>query len=165
MELPHTEGCIVCGRGNPHGLHLRFHVDDAGVVSATYTPAPEHIGFQGIVHGGVLSTVLDEAMVWAAIWGAKRFCVAGELTVRFRSSAAPGVALAVETHVASVRSRLIETTGEIRAAGGATLIATAEGKYVPLPWGRTREFIGTLVNEPATAAATAALIEAAARGS
>src|SRR5215471_5557878 len=81
-ELPHTPGCLVCGRANPHGLHLSLFVDRNSVVHTNYTPRPEHIGFSSIVHGGALATVLDEAMVWAATWSYKRFCYCAELTVR-----------------------------------------------------------------------------------
>src|SRR5258706_4109644 len=88
LELPHTPNCLVCGRTNPHGLHLDLHVDpDSGIVTTQLTPTPDHIGFEGIVHGGLLATVLDEAMVWVATWQGKRFCVCGELTVRFKESA------------------------------------------------------------------------------
>src|SRR3954452_18766193 len=90
LELPHTPGCLVCGRENPHGLHLSLHVDPAaGVIAVTFTPRPEHIGFVGIVHGGVVATVLDEAMVWAAIWACRRACVAGGMAGRFPAGA-PG---------------------------------------------------------------------------
>src|SRR4051794_35478026 len=100
MELPHTAGCVVCGRQNPHRLGLSLHVDEgSGVVSVEFTPRPEHIGFEGIVHGGVLATVLDEAMVWAATWAGKRFCVAGEMTIRFQKSAAVGHLLRCEARV------------------------------------------------------------------
>ena len=53
MELPHTAGCLVCGRENPHGLHLSLHVDQpTGVVRVAMTPGPTHIGFQGVVLKG-----------------------------------------------------------------------------------------------------------------
>jgi acyl-coenzyme A thioesterase PaaI-like protein len=157
MELPHTPGCIVCGRENPHGLHLDLHVDPAtGVVSVSFTPGPEHIGFEGIVHGGVLGTVFDEAMVWAATWSGRRFCVCGEMTVRFRASGAVGRPLRIKARVESARPRLLQTTAEARDAGGA-LVATATGKYVPLPDDRNRTFLQTLVDEPATAEAAAVL--------
>jgi len=159
MELPHTAGCLVCGRQNPHGLKLSLHVDEStGVVSVSFTPRPEHIGFEGIVHGGVLATVLDEAMVWAATWAGKRFCVAGEMTVRFRQSAAVGGALRVETRVDSNRSRLIQTSGTIIDSAGA-LVAEASGKYVPVPPERHRHVLTTLVNEPSTADAATLLKE------
>ena len=67
MELPHTAGCLVCGRQNPHGLKLSLHVDEAtGIVRMDFAPRPEHIGFEGIVHGGVLATLIDTATFWAA---------------------------------------------------------------------------------------------------
>ena len=58
MELPHTAGCLVCGRQNPIGLHLHLHVEEStGAVETHFTPAAEHIGFEGIIHGGILATV------------------------------------------------------------------------------------------------------------
>lgn len=54
----------------------------------------------------------------------------------------------------------MQTTGEIRDAGG-TVVATAGGKYVPLPPDRNREFVRTLVDDPSTADAAAALLDAA----
>jgi acyl-coenzyme A thioesterase PaaI-like protein len=157
MELPHTAGCIVCGRENPHGLRLDLHVDPAGgVVSTSFTPRPEHIGFVGIVHGGVVATVLDEAMVWAATWSGRRFCVCGEMTVRFRASARVGRTLHIEARVDSSRLKLIQTSAEARDPDG-NLVATATGKYVPLPPDRNRDFVKTLVDEPATREAARSL--------
>jgi acyl-coenzyme A thioesterase PaaI-like protein len=126
-----------------------------GIVKTSFTPRPEHIGFEGIVHGGVLATVVDEAMVWAATWEGKRFCVCGEMSIRFRASARIGQVLEVQAQVVSSRKRLIETTAEIRSAQG--LVATAIGKYVPVPSERNDEVMATLVDEPATHAATALL--------
>ena len=159
MELPHTAGCLVCGRQNPHGLKLSLHVDErTRLVSVQFTPRAEHIGFEGIVHGGVLATVLDEAMVWAATWEGKRFCVAGEMNVRFRRSAGVGEMLRVEARVESARSRLVLTTGTVADAAGET-VAEATGKYVPVSTDRHRAVIATLVDEPSTSRAAAYLEE------
>ena len=159
MELPHTAGCLVCGRQNPHGLKLSLDVDEStGVVSVHFTPRREHIGFEGIVHGGVLATVLDEAMVWAATWAGKQFCVAGEMSVRFRRSAGVGEPLRVEARVESARARLIQTSGRVTDGAGA-VIAEATGKYVPVPPERHQHVLTTLVDEPATAGAASRLKE------
>jgi acyl-coenzyme A thioesterase PaaI-like protein len=151
LQLPHTAGCLVCGRDNPHGLKLDLHVDsDTGVVRIDFTPRPAHIGFEGVVHGGVLATVLDEAMVWAATWAGRRFCVCGELTTRFRREAAVGRALIIEAKVESNPPRLITTSGEVRDAESGDLVATGTAKYVPVPPARNRAFVQTLVPEEAT---------------
>src|SRR5256885_2967490 len=153
LELPHTAGCLVCGRQNPIGLHLHLHVaESTGAVETHFTPAAEHIGFEGIVHGGVLATVLDEAMVWAATWAGKRFCVAGEMTVRFRKSAGVGRTLRAEVKVESSRARLIQTAGTVTDDSGEA-IAEATGKYLPVSPDRNRHVIATLVDEPSTASA------------
>jgi acyl-coenzyme A thioesterase PaaI-like protein len=168
MELPHTAGCLVCGRQNVHGLGLSLHVgEDGATVWTEFAPRPEHIGFEGIVHGGMLATVLDEAMVWAATWAGKRFCVAGEMTVRFRKSAAVGRLLRCEAKVdppASKRPglpRLFNVTGTIVEVHSGATIAEANGKYVPVPADRNKVVVATLVDEHPTAAAAAQLKEAA----
>jgi acyl-coenzyme A thioesterase PaaI-like protein len=160
LELPHTAGCLVCGRQNPKGLHLHLHVDEStGAVETRFTPGPEHIGFEGIIHGGVLATVLDEAMVWAATWRGRRFCVCGELSIRFRKAAYVGKILLISASVASARGRFLQTVGEVSDASGETL-ATAEGKYLGLADDRHQGFMATLVDEPATAR-TAAILRSA----
>jgi uncharacterized protein (TIGR00369 family) len=159
LELPHTAGCLVCGRDNPHGLHLHLHVDDgSGRVETLFTPQPHHIGFEGIVHGGVVATVLDEAMVWAATWQGRRFCVCGEMTVRFRQSPPIGEPLRITAEVSQYRPRLVQTMGAVTDSAGRT-IATASGKYVPLDDDRHRAFAGTFVREPATARAAGVLLQ------
>ena len=150
LELPHTAGCIVCGKDNPHGLQLSLHVDpESSTVTTRYLSRQQHIGFVGIIHGGVLATILDEAMVWAATWAGKRFCVCGELQVRYRQAAPVGKNLLVEAKVQAVRSRLIETTGTVTAEDG-TVYTTATGKYVPVAARSNTQFVNTLIADPAT---------------
>ena len=62
--LPHTYSCFVCGESNAAGLKLRFETDGR-IVRTRFHPRPEHAGFKGVVHGGIIATVLDEVMVWA----------------------------------------------------------------------------------------------------
>lgn len=54
--------CFGCGQMNPIGLHLEFFLDDnRGVVSFASLPNT-YEGPQGYVHGGIIATLLDEAM-------------------------------------------------------------------------------------------------------
>lgn len=157
LELPHTAGCLVCGRENPHGLRLSLHVEPAdGAVHVRFVPHAHHIGFDGIVHGGVIATVVDEAMVWAATWAQKRFCVCGEMTVRFRQNARVGVPVIVTARVEHARAKMIQTTCEVTDESGATL-AIGAGKYVPVTLEQHRQFMATMLHEPATKDAARAL--------
>jgi acyl-coenzyme A thioesterase PaaI-like protein len=157
LPLPHTSGCLVCGRDNPHGLRLDFTVDpNTSIVRTQFTPASHHIGFTGIAHGGILATVFDEAMVWSATWQGKRFCVCGELTVRFRQIAQIDQTLTIEAGITTARPRLIQTFATARDSSG-TLIAEATGKYVPMPADRHAQVVATFLPHPATAQTAAAL--------
>lgn len=157
IPLPRTAGCIVCGPNNPHGLRLTSHVDPAtGQVHARFTPGPFHIGFDGLVHGGVLATVADEVMVWAAIWASRRSCVAGELSVRYRRPSAPGDPLAVVASVVRSKARLVETTSTLTDAAGRP-VATATGKYLAGSDDERAAFFDTLLVEPESAAAVGIL--------
>ena len=119
--------CFVCGERNPAGLKLRLRTDpEPGESTAEVTFAGHFQGWAGIVHGGLLATVLDEAMIYAA--GAKGLkCVTGEMTVRYVTPAATGVPY-------SLRGRFIEDKGRIVTAESALLdaegleVARASGK-------------------------------------
>src|SRR3990170_4274596 len=89
LQAVPQDTCVVCGRNSPHGLHLQFHRDPDGAVAAEWCPTPGWEGFEGIVHGGIVATVLDEAMSKAV---ASLHCAAltGELRVRFHHRVTPG---------------------------------------------------------------------------
>jgi acyl-coenzyme A thioesterase PaaI-like protein len=130
LQLPYTQNCFVCGLHNSHGLHLRFRRDGDEVL-ADFTPQPEHAGFRGIVHGGILATVLDEAMFWAAASTTKRFCLAAELNVRFVNRVTVGQKLTIMARLKLNRGRLWESSAELRDGDG-TVCARATCKQIPM---------------------------------
>ncbi len=145
--LPRTRSCFVCGKANPVGLNLEF-CTDGQVVTSTFTPRAEHVGFAATIHGGLVSTVLDEAMVWACGVGTGCFAYCAELTVRFRHPVRPGCPLEVRGELAeNRRGRLLLARGELRDASGKTL-ASSTGKYIPVPAqeleGMLADFVGDI---------------------
>jgi hypothetical protein len=58
-KQPNSRMCFVCGIENPIGLKLRFYTDDEGRCIARFRPKPEHQGYPGHLHGGIISTLLD----------------------------------------------------------------------------------------------------------
>ena len=125
--------CVVCGAQNPRGLQIEFSVDSDGV-TADWTPTKEWESFQHTVHGGIITTVLDEAMSKAVIardWEA----LTAELTVRFRGRVSPGDELRVRTWIVNERKRKIRaeatittTTGEERAHAWGTFLLLSPDK-------------------------------------
>lgn len=145
-ELPHTHGCFVCGESNPAGLRLRFH-SDGRLVRAEFQARPEHVGFSNVVHGGIISTVLDEIMVWACAVQTRQFGYCAELTVRFQQPLRPGqTAVATAELTANRRNRIFEAQGFIHDAAGVQL-ASATGKYLPLKPAEAAGFLPDLVGD------------------
>lgn len=143
--LPNTRSCFVCGSANPIGLRLHFHTD-GGLVEARFTPRPEHVGFKGVVHGGLLATVLDELMVWACAVATGRFAFCAELNVRFVRSIAPGMEVTLRGRLtANRKNRLFEARSEALLADGREA-ARATGKYMPIPESETRQILADLAD-------------------
>src|SRR5438477_11812111 len=74
--------CYACGDLNPIGLHLEFRVDGEWAI-ASFTAHREHQGYPGFVHGGVVGSLLDEAMGWAT-YGHGIWAITGKVENRFR---------------------------------------------------------------------------------
>ncbi|MBE0467611.1 MAG: PaaI family thioesterase [Candidatus Desulforudis sp.] len=119
--------CFACSPDNPIGLKLVF--EDDGVVCRTrFTPGLVHQGWNGRIHGGILSTLLDEAMA-QLLYRRRETAVTAELTVRFKRSAPVGRELLVEARQAAARGRLVEVKAQARFTDG-TVVATAGAKFL-----------------------------------
>ena len=151
--LPYTRNCFVCGAQNVHGLQLKFR-QEGGEVRADFTPQPHHAGFRGIIHGGILSTVLDEAMFWAAAVATRRFGLAVELNVRFVKKVSVGDALTVVAAFVADKGRLWESRAELRRDDGS-VVARATCKQMPMSAEEMRFAVGDFLADPATTAAAA----------
>jgi uncharacterized protein (TIGR00369 family) len=120
--------CFGCGKDNPNGLRLHFDLTDDGVV-APFVPQPEHQGFDGIVHGGIISTVLDEAMAWATT-SAGVWTVTAEMCVRFKRPLSVGESTTVTARVAENRRRIVAASGKLTLDRDGTIVATATATFV-----------------------------------
>jgi acyl-coenzyme A thioesterase PaaI-like protein len=129
--------CFACGQLNPGGLRLDFEVS-RDRAEARYTALQRHQGYDGLLHGGVVTALLDEAMGWAifhqGIWG-----VTAKINVSFRQPVPIGADLRVVGEIARDRGRLIETRGTVRRADDGTVLAEAEATFLRMPEIRRRE--------------------------
>lgn len=129
MSLIDEDYCFCCGEDNPIGLHLKFRWENGEYVTE-FLPKKEHEGFAGIVHGGLLATVLDETMA-RMLWKMGKNVVTAELKVRLNKMAEPGVTLQVRARVVKETRRLIECAAEA-TEDGEGIVAEAVGKFIPL---------------------------------
>ena len=121
--------CIACGKHNPKGLQLEFQNGPSGV-DAIWTPTGEWESFQGTVHGGIISTVLDEAMSKAVIVGNWE-ALTVDLRVRFLGRVTPGERLSVRGWVIEKHGRKIRTEATLKTNAGAERAHTWATFLVP----------------------------------
>lgn len=115
--------CFVCGKDNPIGLHLRFSEENEVYVSH-FTPGPEHQSYDGVLHGGIISTLLDEIM-GRYIYAKGLTAVTAKLEVRFRTPTPIGEPLTIKGQIVGRKGAMYEMAGTISLSDGTV---TAEGK-------------------------------------
>jgi acyl-coenzyme A thioesterase PaaI-like protein len=131
-ELVADTFCFACGKDNPCGLHMAFTDEGEDYVSR-WTPRPEHQGWHKILHGGLISTLLDEVMTWRLV-SRGLYAMTAEMTVRLKAPTPLDQELTIRARVVNQRRRFYEVEGEITLPDG-TVTATATGKYMMLAEG------------------------------
>jgi|WetSurSiteA1Bulk_404760.scaffolds.fasta_scaffold00616_6 uncharacterized protein (TIGR00369 family) len=127
LHLEDDRYCFVCGEKNGNGLRLTFTLRK-GKVFSEFTFRKDHQGYKNIVHGGLLSTVLDEAMVKASLLQGIPVVTAG-ITVRFRNPLLVGEQAIVEAEIIKMNRKIIEAAAVIRKID-STLIAESAAKLL-----------------------------------
>ncbi len=131
-QLPYYHGCFGCGQDNPCGVALKF-VDKGEEVVATYLPKKTHVGFKGVVHGGVVTTLLDEAMWWAIAARHRQNTFTVQLKVEFKRPVEhQGTYQVVGRVQEAKRGRVFTAQGEVLGEDGK-LCARAEGTFIRAP--------------------------------
>jgi len=119
--------CFACGSENPDGLHLQFtYAPDGGKVTTTFSPPQKFQGWQDVVHGGILITLLDEIMAKAAVHQGYSV-LTGEITAKFKQPAKVMQQLRCEGEVEAVKKKLLYARAAVYAGDG-TVVAQATSK-------------------------------------
>jgi uncharacterized protein (TIGR00369 family) len=131
IQLPNrgNHNCFGCSPVNAYGLQMTFYANKAAVFSKV--TVPEHLcGWNNLVHGGVLSTILDEIMSWSAIYLVKQVPMTKSMTVDFFKPTYVGNPLKAEGRVLDKKGKheaLIEgriyNTDDVCCAGATGTFA------------------------------------------
>ncbi len=125
---PETDNkCFACGSNNPIGLRLNI-IKQSDRVATDFVAAPPYQGWKDIVHGGIIATILDELMVWAAVHQDIKV-VTAEMSVRFKSPMQVGERVRGFGRIVTVKHGLVLTEAALERTDG-TIIATATGKML-----------------------------------
>ena len=130
MEVSDNQYCFVCGSENPVGFKTRIEVDsDKQRAQCTLAVAAEYQGWQGMVHGGIISALLDEVSAYAGMTVSDTV-VTGELTTRFLKPVPVEQELTVSAQVIKQLRRVV--TVEARLVMQGEVLASAEAKMVAI---------------------------------
>lgn len=150
---PTSRMCFICGRDNPVGLHLHFYEDreTQQLVVPLEIPAT-YQSYPGIVHGGILASILDEVSGRALMMATENdpFWVTAKMEVRYRKPTPTETPLTAVGWVVNRRRRTAEVAGEIRLADGTVTVevssvvvcppeGTLKGWEAELPYWRVEE--------------------------
>jgi uncharacterized protein (TIGR00369 family) len=118
--------CFICGDQNPFGLNVEFYQKDQKVVGE-YIVQKHFQGYRNILHGGILSALLDEVMI-KSILAQNILTLTCEIKVRFRKPVKIGQRLLLEGKPTENKGKILLAEGKITNEAGET-VATAEGKF------------------------------------
>ncbi len=129
--------CFACGSLNTSGIGLILHVEP-GRCWTDLALERRFEGWDGIAHGGIIATILDEVMAWSLV-GEDNWGVTARMQLAFRRPVEIGRPIRAEGWVTRSRRRVVEAAGRILDPASGTELATATGIYVAADETRKRE--------------------------
>jgi uncharacterized protein (TIGR00369 family) len=130
-EIYDDDHCFVCGSDNASGLGLSPEAED-GSALIRWAPPKVYQGYSDVLHGGLVSTLCDEAMAYA-VKSLVGDAVTARMEVRFSRPVATGVPLEVRAEVTDRRRRTVAAEarlvqeGEVRAFASGTFVSVGDG--------------------------------------
>ena len=132
---PNSKMCFLCGLENPVGLKLRIYEVEPGVVESTYI-APDHFqSYPGMLHGGVIATIIDEVSgrAWLGTEDNPRFMFTAKIEVLYRKNVPTGKPLRIVGKALKTRGRSAEAWAGIYDAASGDLLAEGNTVLIDVP--------------------------------
>ena len=127
---PRQDGshCFVCGPYNPVGLRIAFRLD-GNVCRGEFRPGPDHCGFDGVTHGGIIFSMLDDVMGnWLFLRGTAAYTARCE--TRYREKLPTETLVRLEGRVLKRKGRIAVMQGLAIRDDTDTVVAEAEARFM-----------------------------------
>jgi acyl-coenzyme A thioesterase PaaI-like protein len=119
-KQPNSLKCFVCGLENAAGLHMTFYDQADGSTVSDITVPDRYQGYPGVVHGGILASMLDEVAARSAMQGdANRFMMTARMEIRYRKPVPVGQPLRLLGRLGRRRGRFTIVHGEVHLSDGS----------------------------------------------
>jgi len=123
--------CFVCGQHNSRGMQISFRLQGDKCL-AEYTPPAHFCGFDGVTHGGILFSLLDDVMAnWLYLNGERAYT--GKCEIRYREPAATGQKYLLEAEQLNRKGRTAKMAGRILHPDDNRVVAEAAATFVIIP--------------------------------
>lgn len=133
---PDANRCFVCGPENPVGLRLHFSVGPDDVCRSTFTPGPNHAGYDQLTHGGILFSALDDVMAnWLFLKGVRAHTARCE--IRYRQPLSTGTTIRLEGRLVRRKGSVAIMQGLALRADDGSVVAEADGSFMIVAGGDT----------------------------
>lgn len=134
MKFEDNNYCFVCGKANPHGLQLEFHQNGDEYYTEFYTD-DRYQGYNGVTHGGISATILDEVMAKHLTSQGLGVVTAG-MEIRYKKPVPTGVTVRFSSRLTEHRRNLYKMSAVVNLPDGSVAVE-ATGKFVEI--GKIRE--------------------------
>jgi uncharacterized protein (TIGR00369 family) len=126
-EVNLHRNCFACGSNNGLGLRLKFHKQEDGSVSGDFFADQKFEGYSGIIHGGIIATLLDSAMTHCLLME-NTPALTARLSIRYSLPIRTGSIVKVEARIVKKSHKIFFLEGEAFVEGKR--VANAEARYM-----------------------------------
>ncbi|MHA2246767.1 MAG: PaaI family thioesterase [Candidatus Hodarchaeales archaeon] len=120
--------CFGCSPTNDHGLQLRFYLSDNGCFTEC-TISDHFCGFAGMVHGGIITTLLDEISAWTITSRLFRVGITSEITTSYLNPVRANTKIRLEGEISNYNEKSAVVRSKITSSDGL-LLAEADSKFL-----------------------------------
>ncbi len=134
-KQPNSRHCFVCGLENPVGLRLKFYEVGPDEVETHYTPPDHFQGYPGVLHGGIVATIIDETSGRAIMGDPEnpRFMYTAKIEVKYRKNVPTGKPLHIRGKILKNKGRSAEGWAGIYDAESDELLAEGTTLLINVP--------------------------------
>src|SRR4030043_613853 len=125
-EVNLHRNCFACGSNDGIGLGLKFYKHEDGAVFGTFFADPKYEGYSGIIHGGIIATLLDSAMTHCLLMKDIP-ALTGRLSIKYSIPIRTGTVVKVEARIVDQVHEMFILQGKALVDGKR--VASAEAKY------------------------------------
>jgi uncharacterized protein (TIGR00369 family) len=122
--------CFGCSQKNQDGLQLQVHLSEDRCYSNTIV-SEKFCGFDGIVHGGIIATLLDEISAWTLVVHISKLCVTQETKLRYYYPVATNKPITVEAKIINQTENNALTRSFIKNMDGKILAESESKWFIP----------------------------------